>query len=152
MKFTESPVNGRPGRGVSSSSPEPPSPQKVLGVLEPSELTHLEPARGPAKRVNLDFEEKRALIASSLSQEKRVLIANSLSEYLGTLPGTAEYTPSTIVQTSSLDSSVKFLNNGIPELSGRIHQFIQGHFFKENPPPTSKISPTINLSVCSEQN
>ena len=135
MKFTESPVNGRPGRGVSSSSPEPPSPQKGLGGLEPSELTHLEPARGPAKRVNLDFEEKRALIASSLSQEKRVLIANSLSEYLGTLPGTAEYTPSTIVQTSSLDSSVKFLNNGIPELSGRIHQFIQGHFFKENPPP-----------------
>ena len=147
MKFTESPVNGRPGRGVSSSSPEPPSPHQPL---EPSELTHLEPARGPAKRVNLDFEEKRALIASSLSQEKRVLIANSLSEYLGTLPGTAEYTPSTIVQSNSLDSSVKFLNNGIPELSGRIHQFIQGQFFHGNPP--LRYPQLFSLSVCSEWN
>ena len=116
MKFTESPVNGRPGRGISNSSPEPVAP--LLHPLEPSDQLHPEPSKGPTKRVNLDFEEKRALIASSLSQEKRVLIANSLSEYLGTLPGAAEYTPSTLVQTNSLDSSIKFLNNGIPELSG----------------------------------
>ena len=57
MKFTESPVHCRPGRGVvtlatAASNDSPPGPPTARGGLE--------------KRVNLEFEEKRALISASL--------------------------------------------------------------------------------------
>ena len=79
MKFTESPVNGRPGRRV--GEPGPNMPLHLPGVLMSSAVTQFQPYRPPSHLPTLahrtsslemlnnvnDFEEKRAFIASTLS-------------------------------------------------------------------------------------
>ena len=145
MKFTESPVNGRPGRRVPDAMPlhlpgvlmstqfqpyRPPShhPAQTMPTLQ-----HRTSSLEMLNNVN-DFEEKRAFIASTLSLND--LLKSSGQEFRGGggggQPGQAQFSPlmgqlgqppvsngymvpQSLLKPNTNGYNVNFLNNGIPD-------------------------------------
>ena len=112
MKFTESPVNGRPGRrvGEPGQSVGHTMPLHLPGVLMSTQfqpyrppshhpqtmptLTHRTSSLEMLNNVN-DFEEKRAFIASTLSLNDLLKSSSQSPEWRGGSvgPGTAQFSP-----------------------------------------------------------
>ena len=143
MKFTESPVNGRPGRRVADTMPlhlpgvlmstqfQPYRPQAHHQPQTMPTLQHRTSSLEMLNNVN-DFEEKRAFIASTLSLND--LLKSSGQEFRGGggQPGQAQFSPlmgqlgqppvsngymvpQSLLKPNTNGYNVNFLNNGSPD-------------------------------------
>ena len=144
MKFTESPVNGRPGRRVGDNMP-----LHLPGVLMSTQfqpyrapshhtanmptLTHRTSSLEMLNNVN-DFEEKRAFIASTLSLNDLLKSSGAGQDWRGGngQPSQAQFSPlmgnmgqppvnngyvvpQSLLKPNTNGYNVNFLNNGIPD-------------------------------------